>query len=77
VMQDYRWRPDLGEDLASLLGQALIDSYTRQSSKTSRNYPRKKNEKPAGKPVIQPASREQVARVKELKARQQEKRLTA
>lgn len=77
VLRDYRWRPDLGKDLASLLGAALIDAYDRKSTKASRNYPRKKNEKPAGKPVIQAASREQVACVKELKARQQEKRLTA
>ena len=77
VMRDYRWRPDPGEDLVSLFREALIDPYVRQASKASRNYPRKKNEKPAGKPVIQPASREQVACIKELKARQQEKRLTA
>ena len=77
VMRDYRWRPDPGEDLTSLLGQALIDSYVRHRSKTSRNYPRKKNEKPAGKPVIQPASRDQIAQAKERKTHQQEKRLTA
>ena len=77
VMHDYRWRPDPGEDLASLLGKALIDSYVRKSSKTSRNYPRKKNEKPAGKPVIQAASREQVACAKELTTSRQEKQLTA
>ena len=77
VIRDYRWRPDPGEDLASLLGEALIDSYVRKSSKESRNYPRKKSEKPAGKPVIQLASREQVGRAKELKARQHEKQLTA
>ena len=77
VMRDYRWRPDPGEDLASLLGEALIDPYVRRGSKASRNYPRKKNEKPAGKPVIQAASPDQVACAKQLKARQQEKRLTA
>ncbi len=77
VMRDYRSRPDPGEDLASLLGAALIDPYVRKGSKASRNYPRKKNEKPADKPVIESASREQVARAKELKARQQEKRLPA
>ena len=77
VMRDYRWRPEPSEDLASLLGKALIDSYVRKSSKTSRNYPRKKNEKPAGKPVIQAASREQVACAKELTTSRQEKQLTA
>ena len=77
VMRDYRWRPDPGKDLWSLLGEALIDTYVRHGSKASRNYPRKKNEKPAGKPVMQVASREQVACAKELKAHQQEKRLSA
>ena len=51
-MRDYRWRPDPGEDLWSLLGKALIDTYVRHGSKAARNYPRKKNEKPAGKPLI-------------------------
>lgn len=77
VMRDYRWRPDPGKDLSSLLGEALIDTYVRHGSKASRNYPRKKNERPAGKPVMQVASREQVACAKELKSHQQEKRLTA
>jgi hypothetical protein len=77
AIRNYRWRPEPGEDLWSLLGNALIDTYDRQSSKTARNYPRKKNDKPAGKPQIQPASREQIEAAKELKPRQQEKRLTA
>ncbi len=77
VMRDYRWRPEPGEDMASLLGKALIDTYVRHGSKASRNYPKKKNEKPAGKPKIWLASREQVVCAKELKAHQQEKRLTA
>jgi hypothetical protein len=77
VMRDYRCRPDPGGDLASLLGKAFIDSYVRKSLKTSRNYPRKKNEKPAGKPVILAASREQVTCAKQLTARRQEKQLTA
>ncbi len=77
VMRDYRWRPDPGEDLSSLLGEALIDTYIRRGSKASRNYPKKKDEKPAGKPLLWLASGEQVACAKELKARQQEKRLTA
>jgi len=77
VMRDYRWRPEPGKDLWSLLSQALIDTYVRRGSKAARNYPRKKNEKPARKPLILSARREQVKFAKELKARQQEKRLTA
>ncbi len=76
-MRDYRWRPEPGEDVASLLGESLIDQYVRRGSKTSRNYPQKKKETPAGKPLVQPASREQIACAKELKVQKHEKRLTA
>ncbi len=77
AMRNYRWRADPGEDLWSLLSEALIDSYVRHGSKAARNYPRKKNEKPAGKPVLQPASREQVSCAKELRAIQRQNQLTA
>jgi len=77
VMRYYKWRPDPGEDLWTLLGEAITDDYVRRSSKASRNYPRKKNEKPAGKPVLKRATREQVKHAKELKALQQENQLTA
>ena len=55
VMRDYRWRPEPGGDFWSLLDEALIDTYVRHGSRAARNCPRKKNEKPAGKPLIQPA----------------------
>ena len=77
VMRNYKWRPDPGEDLWTMLSEATIDTYVRRSSKASRNYPRKKQEKPAGKPVMQFASQEQVACAKELKALQRQKQLTA
>jgi len=77
VIRDYRWRPESEKDLWSLLGEALIDTYVRHGSKAARNYPRKKNEKPAGKPLILSANREQLKFAKELKARRQEKRLSA
>ena len=77
MMRDYRWRPEPEKDLWSLLGEASIDTYVRHGSKAARNYPRKKNEKPARKPLILTASREQVEFAKELKSREQEKRLTA
>jgi hypothetical protein len=77
VIRDYRWRPESEKDLWSLLGEALIDTYVRHGSKAAHNYPRKKNEKPAGKPLILSANREQLKFAKELKARRQEKRLSA
>jgi hypothetical protein len=68
AMRDYRWHPERGEDLSSLLGDALIDTYTRHRPKASRNYPRKKNETPAGKPLMQLASRDKISCAKEIKA---------
>lgn len=65
VMRDYKSRPDAGEDLYSLLDLAVIDDYTR-ASKTSRNYPRKKQEKPAGAPTITQASGEQIEKAQEI-----------
>ena len=44
---DSKWRPEPGESLADLLSQAVVDSYQRRD-KTSRDYPRKKYEQPAG-----------------------------
>ena len=77
VIRDYRWSPEPKKDLWSLLSQALIDTYVRHGSKAARNYPRKKNEKPAGKPLILSANPEQIKRAKELKAHRKEKRLSA
>ena len=77
AMRNYRWRAEPGEDLWSLLSKALIDSYVRHGSKAARNYPRKKKEKPAGKPILHTASREQVLCAKELRAIQRQNQLTA
>jgi hypothetical protein len=46
--------------LAQILQQAVLDSYQRHTSKTARNYPRKKNEQPPGPPKIQPATPKQI-----------------
>ena len=61
----------------TLFREALTDDYVRRSSKASRNYPRKNNEKPAGKPVRRAAHRELVRHAKEPKALQQGNQLTA
>lgn len=57
-----RQRPNLRRDL----GLALKDNYQRHSSKASRNYPRKKREKPPGPPRIQPATPLQIRRAQNL-----------
>lgn len=74
-MREYKSTADIGERLTELLDRAIIDSYQRKN-KNSREYPRKKQEQPAGPPLIRVASRSQVRLAQEVKA-QQKKRLTA
>lgn len=63
---DYcQWPPEPGQALAELLSQAVIDRYRRRD-KTSRDYPRKKYENPAGAPRILTASRTQRQRAQEV-----------
>ena len=56
-----RGRGDLGVRLA----QALKDEYRRQSSKTARDWPRKKNDAPPGIPNIRLATEDESRRAKE------------
>ena len=51
-----------GTDLHDLLAAALIDDYVRRGSKTTRDYPRKKREKPPSPPKIRPATTQEVQR---------------
>jgi len=74
-MREYKSRPDPGERLTELLDRAIIDPYQRKN-KTSRDYPRKKQEQAAGPPLIRIASRAQIRQAQEVKA-DQHKRLTA
>jgi len=74
-MREYKSRPDPGERLTELLDRAILDPYKRKN-KTSRDYPRKKQEQAAGPPIILKATRSQIAIAKELKT-QHNKRLTA
>ena len=74
-MREYKSRADVGERLSELLDRAVIDSYQRKN-KNSREYPRKKQEQPAGPPLIRVASRSQVRLTQQVKA-QQKKGLTA
>lgn len=61
----YRCQPEPGESLGELLGRAVIDAYRRRD-KTSRDYPRKKYEPPAGAPEILAASRAQRQQAQEV-----------
>jgi hypothetical protein len=73
-----RVRPEsISEILWMKLRGALLDDYQRKSSKTSRNYPRKKQRESTGAPNIETASAEQIKAVKQLKKKQLEFHLTA
>lgn len=74
TMRDYLHPTEKGQRLCQRLRQAVIDSYARKN-KSSRNYPRKKQEKPPGAPTILTATRAQVQLAALLAHRQ--KRLTA
>ena len=58
MLRDDRHPAERGHSLCELLGEAVIDPYTRQH-KTSRNYPRKKRESPPGQPQIVTATNSQ------------------
>jgi hypothetical protein len=61
-------RPRRGHELTRRLGQALIDDYQRRASKTSRNTPRRKIERPPGCPQIRNASPAQIHAAQQLRA---------
>lgn len=75
AMNEYKSTPEKGEDLHTQLRRSLRDTYQRKS-KASRDYPRKKNEKPIGPPTIKVANKQQVENARAIK-RQYEKGLTA
>jgi Transposase DDE domain len=74
-MRAYKSRPDPEEDLHALLAIAVIDSYHR-ASKTSRDYPRKKQETAAGPPRVFLATTTQRQKAREIRE-EMELRLTA
>ena len=59
TLRDYRHARVRGHSLSSQLRLAVIDSYVR-GAKASRNYPRKKKERPPGAPTILEATPAQV-----------------
>lgn len=74
-MRQFNAAPDPGERMTEILDGAIIDLYVRKN-KSSRDYPRKKQERAAGPPVILNASRAQVRHAREVKT-ERRKRLTA
>ncbi len=74
-MREYQSRPARGERLTELIDRAMIDPYQRKN-KTSRDYPRKKQEQAAGPPLILQATLTQVCLAQEVRIKH-EARLTA
>ena len=72
LMRDYLHPAEPGQSLRARLRAALIDPYQRQH-KTSRNYPRKKQESPPGPPKIQQASRTQIIQAQHFRRDTQQK----
>jgi len=75
TLRDYLHPTKQGDRLCQRLRQAVIDPYIRKN-KASRDYPRKKQERVPGPPIILQASRNQIKRAKEV-AMFQQTRLTA
>ena len=78
TLRDYRVRPESHEEcLWAKLRIAVLDGYQRASSKTSRNYPRKKKRQAIGAPKITQASKQQINAAQQLKHEQPEFQLPA
>jgi hypothetical protein len=65
-LREYRSVPDPGESLVEMVGRAVIDRYVR-ANKSSRDYPRKKQEKPPGAPKVRDATRAEINAAKEIR----------
>jgi len=78
TLAEYRVRPEtIQATLGWRLRASVLDDYHRNSSKTSRGYPRKNQRERTVAPKITPATREQIHAAKELKQQQHETRLPA
>ncbi|QDT31233.1 Transposase DDE domain protein [Thalassoglobus polymorphus] len=66
IASDYLHPQQKKDRLHHLLRKALLDEYQRQD-KSSRDYPRKKQERPAGKPKINKATPEQIQTAQNIK----------
>lgn len=65
-LREYKSAPDPGESLIEMVGKAVIDSYTR-TNKSSRDYPRKKQERTAGAPKVRNATKAEIHAAKEIR----------
>lgn len=66
LMRDYRHPVIRGQTLRAMLRESLIDTYERKC-KASRDYPRRKKERPPGSPKITDATSQQIEQARMLK----------
>jgi hypothetical protein len=66
ALREYKSAPDPGESLYEMVGKASIDTYKR-AEKSSRDYPRKKQEQAAGAPEVRNATKAQINAAKEIR----------
>lgn len=69
-MRDYRSPVEAGTRLANLIDRAIIDDYERKN-KTSRDYPRQKQQRLARPPIISKATPAQRRKAKQVKEEQE------
>jgi hypothetical protein len=72
MLRDYRHHRQPGDGLRERLREATIDPYQR-TNKTSRDYPRQKQEQPPGKPILLLASKRQIEQAAAVKQTQTQK----
>jgi Transposase DDE domain len=65
-LREYKSAPNPGESLIEMVGKAVIDSYER-ANKSSRDYPRKKQEQAAGAPKVRNATKAQINTAKKIR----------
>jgi Transposase DDE domain len=65
-LREYKSPADPGESLEELVAKAVIDPYTR-ANKSSRDYPRKKQEPPTGAPKVGNATKAQINAAKKIR----------
>jgi Transposase DDE domain len=66
ALREYKSPPDPGESLGELVAKAVIDPY-RRADKSSRDYPRKKQEQAAGAPKVRNATKAEISAAKEIR----------
>lgn len=78
TLREYRLRPETHREILwAKLQDAVRDSYARAGSKTSRNYPRKKQRQSTGPPKVTRARKQQIDAAERIKQQQPEFRLPA